>query len=83
MAGAFSLHHVIPDDLYGVQGLPDHGAADGGGEAGQVVQGAFHRYPKAQTDTGWSGGQTHSTGKIIVLTTNSTIYIFCQPQTAS
>ena len=44
VAGAVSLHHVLPDDLHGVQGLPDHGAADGGGEAGQVVQGAVHRY---------------------------------------
>jgi hypothetical protein len=46
VAGAVSLHHVLPDDLHGVQGLPDHGAADGGGEAGQVVQGAVHRYNK-------------------------------------
>jgi hypothetical protein len=44
VAGAVSLHHVLPDDLHGVQGLPDHGAADGGGEAGQVVQGAVNRY---------------------------------------
>ena len=46
MAGAVSLHHVIPDDLHGVQGLLDRGAADGGGEACQVVQGAVHRYKK-------------------------------------
>ena len=43
VAGAVSLHPVIPDDLHGVQGLLDHGAADGGGEAGQVVQGAVYR----------------------------------------
>ena len=43
MAGAVSLHHVIPDDLHGVQGFLDHGAADGGREAYQVVQGAVHR----------------------------------------
>ena len=43
MAGAVSLHHVIPDDLHGVQGLPAHGVADGGGKAGHAVQGAVHR----------------------------------------
>ena len=37
VAGAGCLHHVIPDDLHGVQGLPDPGAADGAGESCEVV----------------------------------------------
>ena len=46
VAGAVSLHHVAPDDLHGVQDLPEQGAEDGGGGAGQVVQGAVHCYNK-------------------------------------
>ena len=44
MAGAICLYWSIPDDLHGVQVLPDRGAADWGGEADQVVQAAVNRY---------------------------------------
>ena len=43
VARAVSLHSIISDDLHGVQVLPDHGAADGGGEADQVVQASINR----------------------------------------
>ena len=44
VAGALSIHRSIPDDLHGVQGVLVCGAADGGGEAHQMVQGPVHRY---------------------------------------
>ena len=40
MARAPGLHWGVSGDLYGVQVLPDRGAADGGGEADQVEQAA-------------------------------------------
>ena len=43
VARVVSLHSIIYDDLHGVQVLSDHGAADGGGEADQVVQASVNR----------------------------------------
>ena len=43
VARAVSLYSIISDDLHGVQVLPDHGAADGGGEVDQVVQTPVNR----------------------------------------
>ena len=43
VARAVSLYSIIYDDLHGVQVLPDHGAADGGGEADPVVQASDNR----------------------------------------
>ena len=41
--GAAGLHRVFHGDLHGVQVPPQHGAADGGGEADQVVQATVNR----------------------------------------
>ena len=41
--GAAGLHRVLHGDLHGVQVPPQHGAADGGGEADQVVQASVNR----------------------------------------
>ena len=43
VARALSIHSSIPDDLNGVQGVLVCGAAGGGGEAHQMVQGPVHR----------------------------------------
>ena len=43
VAGAPRLYRGVPGDLHGVQVLPEGGAADGGGEADQVVQATVNR----------------------------------------
>ena len=43
VARAVSLHCLLHDDLHGVQVHPEHGAADGGREADQMVQAPVHR----------------------------------------
>ena len=43
VARALSLHCLLHDDLLGVQVHPDQGAADGGGEADQMVQAPVNR----------------------------------------
>ena len=44
VARALSLHCLLHDDLLGVQVHPDQGAADGGGEADQMVQAPVIRF---------------------------------------
>ena len=43
VARVVRIHNIIYDDLHGVQVLLDHGAADGGGEADQMVQASVNR----------------------------------------
>ena len=44
LARAPCLYRRVSGDLHGVQVLPEGGAADGGGEADQVVQASVNRY---------------------------------------
>ena len=43
VARALSIHSNIPDNIHGVQGVLVSGAAGGGGEADQMVQGPVNR----------------------------------------
>ena len=46
VARVVSLHRLLHDDLLGVQVHSDHGAADGGREANQMVQAPVNRFAK-------------------------------------